>query len=132
MAYTTGITIRKLISMERLAALLSQNSASTVKLATGTLFIVRINGCSSTRTKAQAAERHASASPPNRPRKKPARMRAVLWHTVCQKAAVGTRPASVFSTASGEARISEEATAMLTACHTHSQNTMASVFCSHL
>ena len=51
---------------------------------------------------------------------------------MCQKAAVGTRPASVFSTASGEARISEEATAMLTACHTHSQNTMASAFCSHL
>ena len=122
--YTTGSTIRKLMSTARLA-LRTQSKARMMKLATGTALISCISGRISTRTGSSQALAAASTTPAASAPKKPARMRRALKPTRCQKAAVGRRPASVSRVSSGEASRNFWGIAMAANCQTATQNRMA-------
>ena len=87
--YSTGNTIRKLISTER-ALPRTQTSARMIKLATGVALTSCITGASSASAALHRAAHTASTTLTTAPSTKPSRMRPELKPTRCQKSALGS------------------------------------------
>ena len=86
--YSTGNTIRKLISTER-ALPRTQTSARMIKLATGVALTSCITGESRASTHAQPSAATASTTLDTAPSKKPSRMRPALNPMRCQNSGCG-------------------------------------------
>ena len=87
--YSTGSTIKKLISTER-ALPRTQTSARMIKLATGVALTSCITGASSASAALHRAAHTASTTLTTAPSTKPSKMRPELKPTRCQKSALGS------------------------------------------
>ena len=123
--YSTGNTIRKLISTER-ALPRTQTSARMIKLATGVALTSCITGASSASAALHRAAHIASTTLTTAPSKKPSKMRPELKHTRCQKSALGSSCTKVRSACTGDTKNTSCPMAIAAACQTASQNATAS------
>ncbi|CCY20299.1 unknown [Eubacterium sp. CAG:786] len=119
--YTTGSVISSAISTERLREV-TQMSASTVMLATGTAFTAEMSGESSILTMRDLPAARASATPLTVPTPKPRSILPVENPTLRRNSADGISCASLTTACTGETSSISCPSSIAPTCHITSQN----------
>ena len=122
--YSTGSTIKKLISTDKLRPL-THTSAKMIKLATGVAFTSCITGASSSSTAVQRQAAAASRVLHTAPSPNPSRMRPALNAARCHNSGAGSSRTSSANAWPGVGSSTGCPTAMAVSCHTPSQNPAA-------